>query len=950
MGERPRNLNQAILQALETYSRRACFQVKREGLYRDVSFRRFRDHVLRLAKFFRCQGINGGERIAIVANNSTEWMAIYVAGLLTGGVILPVRSSATPAMLRLVLQDSGASIVAIDDVLHLQAIEDAGDALPDLKVILALDTIENPDPRIVSLKDALTQASPLLPQDVDVIRSQAEALDPQATASIFYTAGEKGMPKGAVFDQTQLMTTLRNMRDWLTLGEDTLAITFIDWSQAPSLLVALYYLLEGVTNVLAEGPDAAIEAMQQTSPTLTLTSPYFFEQFYDVIMDEVSRMPESSRDVFHWAVAKGREFRAAGLGVSDELREEYTRADMTFFSRIRGRVGGRMRRFYSAGASLPQALAEFFEAVGFSVLNVYSLTEAGGFPAVSRPEAQRYGSVGRVAPGFQICLAEDDEILVRGDTVTREYWRRPEETRRAIDDEGRLHSGDLGRFDRDGYLYITGRKRHVMVLSTGRKVVPGVIESALTASPFIVQAAIFGEGKAYISALVVPDLKALKAHFQTEAPEDGERVLSTSHPKVKALFDQVIAEVNAHLDSWERIVEYRVLDQCFDEEVEDLTRPQGEQFSGLAERYATQIEALYPLAAQIAGKQVTQVQIPPERLRQLLEKEAILDAWLEDAGIEFLLDLAREKQMDAPSMLHICDAAAAIAQMESEEKPLSTALIVGDPMQIAHVLPVSEVRLMRSDHIRRMRKTLISLARLVDGLVLAYVVDKHGYVRGIRKLEVSLEEPSNLLLGPQFRRHAAISQLCNAVVFFVPTGGQQVRVFADGQLVGRYANGDWLPESMARVDAAIVRLAEQGNYDPTLIRRLLRCAFQMSEQNLGGIFVVGNADMILTRSDPPETKLFATIASVDVARLSDQELINFARQDGATIIDAKGEFRGCMVLLRPAANTAAEIGPGKGARHSSAAKISAEAQCLAITVSQDGPISVYHSGRRVLSL
>jgi DNA integrity scanning protein DisA with diadenylate cyclase activity len=185
----------------------------------------------------------------------------------------------------------------------------------------------------------------------------------------------------------------------------------------------------------------------------------------------------------------------------------------------------------------------------------------------------------------------------------------------------------------------------------------------------------------------------------------------------------------------------------------------------------------------------------------------------------------------------------------------------------------------------------------------------------------------------------------------VPAGGRQVRVFADGQLVGRYSNGNWSSESIPLIDEAVARLAEQKQYDLTLIRRVFRCAFRMSEENQGAIFLLGDANIILERSDPPAISTFAMIINAEVERLTDRELINFAKQDGATIIDIKqGKFRGCMVLLRPRADTQAEIGLGKGARHSSASKMSAEAECLAITVSQDGPITVYDRGQRILSL
>jgi DNA integrity scanning protein DisA with diadenylate cyclase activity len=648
---------------------------------------------------------------------------------------------------------------------------------------------------------------------------------------------------------------------------------------------------------------------------------------------------------------------------------------MTFFSQIRGKAGGRMRHLFCLGAPLPPKLADFIEIVGLAPLNIYSITEAGGFPAISRPQAYRTGSCGRIAPGFQIRVAGDGEILVKSATLMLEYWGQPQATRQVIDPDGWLHTGDLGYFDPEGYLYLTGRKEALMVLSSGHKVMPSAIENALKESPLVAQAAVFGEGRAYISALIVPNLDALADQFQESAgndpdqaavetsvetinwfwqPEDeaDEPMITPAHPGVKARLDKVVQAVNRRLDDWEQIRQYSLLEQAYGKAANDLANLTPLKRQDVTRRYAAHIDKMYPKISHLEQREITQVEVTPQRMRELLEKENILDAWMGDAGIGFLFDLARRKQIDVPSMVNLCDVAASIAQMENEARPLSTALIVGDPGRIARVLPASQLQLLRYDHIRRMRKILVTMAAIVDGLVLGYVIDKHGYVRGVRKLDLPLADTpqDHHLLGPQFRRHAAISGQCQALIFFVPTGGRQVRIFADGQLIGRYSNGDWSPDNLTRIDDIIIRLVRQKDYELSLVQRILRCAFQMSEKNLGAIFIIGNADTILECSDDPEISHFATMVATDITRLSDEELINFARQDGATLIDTQGQFRRCMVLLRPAANTQAEIGPGKGARHSSAAKMSAEAHCLAITVSQDGPITVYNDGKRVLSL
>ena len=948
MSEPAPNLNHALLAAIDTYAERTCFQVKRGRGYQSVSYRQFQTLAFRLASFFCRYGLSEGERVAIIADNCLEWMVAYVACLLPGGVAVPLPTSLSPDMLSFVLRDSGARLAVVHDERQSHVLDSIAGELPDLDTVLALDkeALLGAFPMATVLSRAVTA------QEVKDIRLSAESIAPQALAAIHYTAGETDMPRGAVFDHAQRLAAMQHLSEWLALNEDDLVFTMYPWSHARSLDIALHCFLSGVAN-FAEDPSESykviIEDMQQTGPTVALMTPASFEVFYNATMAEMSQLPEANREVFRWALAMSKEYRTADLVASPELREQYTRTDMTFFSQIRGRLGGRLRRIYSVGARLPRPLLEFSEAIGMLLLNVYSITESGGFPAISRLDAYRAESCGQVAPGFQVRVADDGEVLVRGDTVMHAYWQHPEETSQMIDADGWLHTGDLGHFDRDGYLYLTGRKQSLIVLSSSQKIVPAVLEVALEASPFIAQAAVFGDGRLYVSALLVPEMEAVRAHLQESAGDEALEITASS-PETRALFVQVVSEVNGELATWEQIKAYRILDQPLSKAADGLTPTEQTGRQAMAERYAAQIEAMYPTSVQPEETAITHVRIKPERLHELLEKQDILDAWINDAGIGFLLDLARAKQVDAPSMVHICETVVSIAQMQSEEKALSTALIVGDPAHIARVLPNSEVQLQRYDHIRRMHRVVVALAKMVDGVVLGYGVDKHGYVRGIHKLDIALPPGGSFLLGPQSRRHAAISQECDAMVFFVPTGGRQVRVFADGQQVGRYAHGSWSAKSMPRIDEAVARLAEKKGCDQGLLEQILRCAFQMSEQNLGAIFVLGDADAILERSDPPEISSFATITGTHMDRLTKQELINFAKQDGATVIDIQGQFRGCMVLLRPMADTHAEIGLGKGARHSSAAKISAEAQCLAVTVSQDGPITVYDSGQRVLSL
>lgn len=940
-----KNLNHAFISAFKNYDRRTCFKVGRDGRYSDVRYEDLEKTVLRLVNYLGSAGLAPGDRVLLVARNSPEWMAVCAASLLSGAIVVPAATSSRPDMLAFISRDSSPSVVFAEDAAVARSVSAACCGRPRVVIMNGNDA-----GGAESLGDILKNTSPH--GDPESIYGKAAELQPEKRAAIFYTALDTGRPRGAVFSHGWLLSTLFHVSAWFNLDEYDLGFTTLGWSYFPSFIAGLHYILSGVGNALAGGTASVFDDLQQTSPTVTMTSPFAIENIYKKITSELNEMPESRRKAFEWALALGKRYRASESTASKELRERYTRADMTFFGRMRAMLGGRLHRIYSAGAPLSNELVGYVEAIGLLPLSVYAVAESGGFPAVSSPFGRRLGSCGQVAPGFQIRISDEGEVLVRGKTVVRDYWNNPPESERVTDADGWLHTGDIGRFDPDGYLMLTGHKQSVFMLSYGRKIAPSKIESYLAESPYISRAVVLGEGKSYVSALIVPDLEAVASHIAENAGDGGAPSgIDIMSQEVKSLIDETVSEVNSRLNLWERIEAYTLIESEEHASPDERTEGGSGRRKAAAEQYAAYVAAMYPDTVNIGKADITQVQIEPDQLRDLLEKQDILHAWMEDAGIGFLLDLARTKSIDALAMINICETAASIAQMQSEEKPVSTALIVGDSTYISRILPDSEIQFQRYDHIRRMQQVVITLAKIVDGIVLGYGIDRHGFLRKVHKLDIAVDESVNFLLGPQFRRHAAISRECDAIVFYVPTGGRQVRVFSDGQMVARYTSGNWIAENMPRIDLTVDRLAMARSYDVNLLRRIFRCAFLMSERNLGAIFIIGDSGRILKKSDPSEISPFATIADSHIDRLTDGEIINFAKQDGATIIDsAEGKLRGCMVLLRPSAETRSEIGIGKGARHSSASKMSAEADCLAITVSQDGPITVYDGGERVLSI
>ncbi|MEM7355476.1 MAG: AMP-binding protein, partial [Acidobacteriota bacterium] len=657
MSERAQNLNQIFQVALSAYADRTCLEVKRGARYRRIRFREIEDLALRVAGFLTARGIGPGQRVAIVADNSAEWLASYLGCLLCGGAAVPLRPSTPAEDLCFMVADAQASVVIAQGVEQWRCLETEADKLQQLEAVVVirhLSPAESAEATFPITSFAELRSTSQSAEDRARLRAVAEAIEPETMASIHYTAQETGRPRGAVFDHRQRLESMRQLGEWITFDPDDVAFTVLPWGYAPSLVFSLRCLLSGVPNVLAESRDKAFDNMRQSRPTLALVTPYGLERFYNEVMGKLSKLPRSRRDVFRWALSLGREVRTAGGADTDELRERFARADRTFFSQIRAELGGRLERVYSVGASLPPHVGDFAEAIGLEPLGLYSLTEAGGFPAINRPGHRCPGTCGQVGAGYQIRIADDDEVLVRGEMVMREYWRREAETREVLDADGWLHTGDLGRFDQEGNLHLTGHKRSLFVLSTGRTVMPTTVETALVAHPLVAQAIVLGEGRPYVAALVLPDRNAVASRLEEQEGDLDGDVFDPTDERVIELLDQVRREVNAGFDGWQQIERFTLLAEPLTEASGELNVSMNLNRQVIAERFAAEIDAMYPRTTRFGPSRVTEVQLEPEQLRELFEKQDILDAWIADAGIGFLFEIARQQQIHAPSMVHIC--------------------------------------------------------------------------------------------------------------------------------------------------------------------------------------------------------------------------------------------------------------------------------------------------------
>ncbi len=517
---------------------RTAFRLKTAAGYPTTSYREARRQALGVARGLLALGLRRGSRVAILSENRPEWVIAYLGALYAGMVAVPIDTQISPGEWRRLIEDAEAQAVFASALLLPGLRRETADFRPPLRLI-SLDPLPGDHDARSELRGLLEWAAETAP---------APALHdarPSDVVTIIYTSGTTGTPKGVVLTQSNIVSEL----------ESILAAIRADENDALLCLLPLQHVLASVINVLVPlylGAQVVfadtlrrteiLEALEEAGITILATVPQFFYLFHRRIRDELARKAFPAGMLFGWMLRLNRLCRGA-LGVNLGRR---------LFPRVHKSFGSRLRLFVSGGSFLDPAVARDFHDMGFTILQGYGLTETTGAAAVTRVERNVLGSVGPALPGVDIRIQSPDatgtgEILIRGPVVMKEYYRNPEATGEVLRD-GWLHSGDLGRLDAGGNLFITGRKKEVIVLPNGKNIYPDELETHYLQSPCIQEIAVIGvcgeQGRGErLHAVVVPDFQCLKSRKIANAKEalrDQIAGLSNQLPKYKRLMSYQI--------------------------------------------------------------------------------------------------------------------------------------------------------------------------------------------------------------------------------------------------------------------------------------------------------------------------------------------------------------------------------------------------------------------------
>jgi long-chain acyl-CoA synthetase len=559
------------------------------GDWQDVTAAQFAAEVAALAGGLMAAGIGPGDRVALMSRTHYEWTLIDYAIWTAGAVTVPVYETSSAEQVEWMLGDSAARAVFAETSAHAEIIGSVRGRLPDLEHVW-----------LTSGLDALAASgAQISAEQLQQRRSGRTAAD---LASIVYTSGTTGRPKGCEVTHGNLLAEVRNAAAGLPeiFGEPGCStLLFLPLAHALARIIQVGCMETGA--ILGHWPDVntLADGLATFRPTFLIGVPRVFEKVYETAQRQAAA-GRATAAIFAAAAdtaiawSRARDDAADGRGAGLVLRLRHAVFGRLVYGRLRAAVGGRMRYAISGGAPLGERLGHFFRGVGITVLEGYGMTEATGAATMNRPGANKIGTVGQPLPGVSIRTVGDGEIQIKGSNVFPGYWHNDTASREALDPDGWLHTGDTGALDDEGFLRVTGRTKELIVTAGGTNVAPAVLEDRIRANPLVSECMVIGDGRPYVAALVTLDAQALQFWKQQHGrPADATPGDLADDPELIAEIQRAVDDANKAVSRAESIRRFRILPADFTEASGQLTPSLKVRRNVVAKDYATDIEALY---------------------------------------------------------------------------------------------------------------------------------------------------------------------------------------------------------------------------------------------------------------------------------------------------------------------------------------------------------------------
>ncbi len=572
------------------------------GKWESLTWLEFDEITNHIAHGLMAMGLEPGQSVAILSRSRLEWVLADIGIIKAGCCSVPIHANSLPEQIEHILTDSNSRAIFFESEKDSSNVrcKACGEKVQNLIVMRGPAKSDDE----TSWQDLIAMGKAHKAEFPGSISSRQKKLKASSLATLVYTSGTTGMPKGVMLTQANIVFQSEALAAVMesVIGPDDIHLMCLPLSHILARSIVFAGITTGYANAFCTSLEAIDREMREIRPTFITVVPLILEQFHSSIRDEMNSRNPITRLVLKWS--RGVEGKVAknkmehiplppSLAVTDVINKRFILGPG-----ISERFGGRLKFFISGGAPLARSIAEFFESIGILVLEGYGLTENVGAANVNRPDRYRFGTVGPPVVGVEELIADDGEILIRGPNVMAGYFNQPEATAEVLDENGWLHTGDIGHFEDGGFLKVTGRKKDIIVTSGGKNVSPQNIERRLRASKYIQQAMVVGDNRRYLTALVSLDHENLQKFAEDEGLALDKIEELASHPRIRELVQREIDSCNRRLASFETIRRFTILPTPLSLDAGELTPTNKIRRQQVEVRYADLIETMYEMFAE----------------------------------------------------------------------------------------------------------------------------------------------------------------------------------------------------------------------------------------------------------------------------------------------------------------------------------------------------------------
>jgi long-chain acyl-CoA synthetase len=582
-----------LLQRAKKTPNEPAYYVRDKGSWKPTNWGTYSDLVTQAGRALIALGFEPGQTVCILGFNRPEWVILDVAAMGAGGAPAGIYTTCSPVEVRYIVDHAEAPLILVEneDQWHKVRAERAN--MPKLKHVVTMNgTPAIADDMVMSWDEFLAKGNEV---EKEAYVARVESLEPTGLATLIYTSGTTGPPKGVMLSNENLAWTSNVAIQITHIDASDCSLSYLPLSHIAEQMFSLHIpITTGARVYFAESIEAVPENLKEVQPTIFFGVPRIWEKFHAGIASKLKAATGVKAKLVQWAMKVGWE---ANKTPTSHKGLQYRLADKLIFSKLKPAIGmGNARVCVTGAAPIAREILEFFASLDLIILEVYGQSEDSGPTSFNTPTQYRFGSVGPALPGVEVKIADDDEILVKGPNVFMGYYKDPETTDETLTD-GWLHSGDLGAFDADGFLNITGRKKDIIITAGGKNITPKNLEAAIKNHPLVDEAVVIGDRRKFLSALVTIDVEA----GPTWAKENGEDPTALSmSAKLRASIQAHIDEMNAHFARVEQIKKFKILHRNLTVEDGELTPTLKVKRAKVNDHFAEDIESMY---VEDAGKQ-----------------------------------------------------------------------------------------------------------------------------------------------------------------------------------------------------------------------------------------------------------------------------------------------------------------------------------------------------------